>query len=158
MSAFDRYLQATIGRAEQEARADGSPTVEAAHLLLAVVDEPDPGTGPVLAAAGLDRAAVRAALEREFEHSLSVVGVSRAAHPLPRASGRPTHPGMGTSAKLALERGFAAAPRKADLRPTHLLLGLLLAEVGTVPRALGLAGVDRAALVADVRRVLTEPT
>ena len=155
MSPFDVYLDAALSRAGQEARADGSPTIEAAHLLLAVADEPDPAAQGVLEPAELDHAAVRAALDREFEHSLSAVGVSRAAHTLPRPSGLAAHPGIGTSAKLALERGFAAVPRKKDLRPAHLLLGLLLAEVGTVPRALALAGVDRVALLAAVRRALT---
>ena len=53
--------------------------------------------------------------------------------------------------KLALERGFASVTRKKDLRPAHLLLGILRAEVGTVPRALALAGVDQAALTARVQ-------
>jgi D-alanyl-D-alanine carboxypeptidase len=159
MSPFDVYLHAVLMRAGHEAREDGSPAVEAGHLLLAIAGEPHAGTRPVLEPAGLDRDAVRAALDREFEHSLSAVGVSRAAHTLPRPSGRPAHPDMGTSAKLALERGFAAVPRKKDLRPGHLLLGVLLAEVGPVPRALALAGVDRAALLAAVRQALTtDPT
>ena len=37
---------------------------------------------------------------------------------------------------------YAKAPRKNDVRPGHVLLGVLLADVGTVPRALALAGVD----------------
>jgi D-alanyl-D-alanine carboxypeptidase len=158
MSPFDRYLHAVLVRAEHEAREDGSATVEAGHLLLAIAGEGHADTRRVLEPAGLDRGAVRAALDREFEHSLSAVGVSRAAHTLPRPSGRPAHPGMGTSAKLVLERGFAAVPRKKDLRPGHLLLGVLMAEVGTVPRALALAGSDRAALLAAVRQALTDPT
>ena len=43
-----------------------------------------------------------------------------------------------------------------DLRPAHLLLGILLAEVGTVPRALTLAGIDRAELIVRIRQALTE--
>jgi D-alanyl-D-alanine carboxypeptidase len=65
---------------------------------------------------------------------------------------------MGTSAKLALERGFAGAARKKDLRPAHVLLGVLAAEVGTVPRALALAGFDRADLIARARRALPTET
>jgi ATP-dependent Clp protease ATP-binding subunit ClpA len=149
MSQFDRYLHAVLVQAEHEAREDGSPTIEAGHLLLAIAGEGHAGTRRVLEPAGLDRDAVRAALDREFEHSLSAVGVSRAAHTLPRPSGRPAHPGMGTSAKLALERAFAVVSRKKDLRPTHLLLGVLAAEFGTVPRALALLGTARQALTTD---------
>jgi ATP-dependent Clp protease ATP-binding subunit ClpA len=158
MSSFDRYLRAVLGRAEREARGDGSPTIEAGHLLLAIAGEGHADTRRVLEPAGLDRDAVRAALDREFEHSLSAVGVSRAAHTLPRPSGRPGHPGLGTSAKLALERGFAAVPRKKDLRPAHLLLGVLTAEVGTVPRALALAGSDRTTLLGAAQQALTTDT
>jgi ATP-dependent Clp protease ATP-binding subunit ClpA len=159
MSPFDAYVNAVLRRAAHEAREDGSPVVEAGHLLLAIAGEAHAATRRVLDPAGLDRDAVRAALDREFEHSLSAVGVSRAAHTLPRPSARPTRPDLGTSAKLALERGVAAVARKKDLRPAHLLLGVLLAEVGTVPRALALAGVDRVALLVAVRQALTaDPT
>ncbi|TDV54884.1 Clp protease N-terminal domain-containing protein [Actinophytocola oryzae] len=151
MSPIDRYLHAVIMRAGHEARADGCRTVEAEHLLLAVAAEPDPVVTGLLASAGLDRAGVETALAREFEHSLSVVGVSASAYELPPPSRLPVHPGMGTSARLALERGFASAPRKKDLRPARILLGILSAQAGTVPRALGIAGVDQDALLAGVR-------
>jgi D-alanyl-D-alanine carboxypeptidase len=154
-TAFDRYLPAVIERAEHEAREDGSPTIEATHLLLAVATDPEPGTARVLAAADLDDGVLRRALEREFEHSLSTVGVSATTYRLPRPSRLPSHPGMGTSAKLALERAFAAVAGKKDLRPAHLLLGILSAPVGTVPRALALAGFDREELVLRVRHELT---
>ncbi|MBO4271493.1 Clp protease N-terminal domain-containing protein [Microbispora triticiradicis] len=157
MAVIDTYLHAIITRAEHEAREDGSTTIEAQHLLLAIAGEPEPAIRQVLDQAGLDRLAIRDALEREFEHSLSMVGV-RTAYDLPPPSRLPTHPTMGTSAKLALERGFATAAtsRKKDLRPAHLLLGILSARVGTVPRALALAGVDQDALTTRVRRTLAE--
>jgi hypothetical protein len=44
--------------------------------------------------------------------------------------------------------------RKKDLQPAHLLLGILQAEAGTVPRALALAGVDRAGLAERARQAL----
>jgi ATP-dependent Clp protease ATP-binding subunit ClpA len=151
MTEFDTYLHAVLTRAEHEARDDGSKTIEAQHLLLAIAGE----GAPPLAEAGLDAKTLRGALAREFEHSLSAVGVSAASYDLPAPSTGPTHPKMGASAKLAMERGVVAAGKKKDLRPAHLLLGVLRAEVGTVPRALALAGVDQAALVADVERSLT---
>jgi hypothetical protein len=109
----------------------------------------------VLEPAGLDRGAVRAALDREFEHSLSAVGVSSRTYDLPAPSKGSTHPKMGASAKLVVERAFSSVPRKKDLRPAHLLLGLLRAEVGTVPRALALAGADRADLVTRAQQALS---
>lgn len=155
MSAFDKYLHAIIVRAQHEAHEDGSTTVEAPHLLLAIAGEPEPTTREVLESVGLDEHTVRGALEREFERSLSAVGVSRSTYDLPRPSRLSTHPTMGTSAKLALERGFASISRKKDLRPAHLLLGILSAQVGTVPRALALAGIDREDLTVRVRQTLT---
>jgi D-alanyl-D-alanine carboxypeptidase len=150
MTEFDMYLHAVLMRAGHEAREDGSKTIEAQHLLLAIAGE----GAPLLDAAGLDVQTLRGVLEREFEHSLSTVGVSAASYDLPAPSKGPMHPKMGASAKLAMERGVFTAGKKKDLRPAHLLLGVLRAEVGTVPRALALAGVDRDSLVAGVERSL----
>jgi D-alanyl-D-alanine carboxypeptidase len=155
MTAFDKYLHTIIVRGEHEARDDGSATIEAPHLLLAIAGEQEPTTHQVLASVGLDHQAVRDALDREFEHSLSAVGVSRTAYDLPSPSKAPDHPKMGASAKLALERGFSSVASKKDLQPAHLLLGILQARVGTVPRALALAGVDQTDLTARVQRALT---
>ncbi len=152
MTGFDTFLHAILTRAGQVATDDRSPTIEAQHLLLAIAAGEEPTTRQVLA--GLDHAALRAALDREFEHSLSTVGVSPAAYDLPRPSRSLGHPRIGASAKLAMERGFGTVARKKDLRPAHLLLGILRAQVGTVPRALALAGVDREELVDRAREVV----
>ncbi|MFF3445129.1 Clp protease N-terminal domain-containing protein [Streptosporangium sp. NPDC002721] len=157
MNTFDRYLHTVIMEGATEARRHGSATVEAQHLLLAVAAQE--GTAPqrVLASAGLDHRAILAALDREFEHSLSAVGVSPAFFGLPPSSTAPRRsPDMGATARLALDRGFASASRKKDLRPAHVLLGILLAEVGAVPRALALAGVDRTDLMTRVRSTITD--
>ncbi|MGJ6964859.1 Clp protease N-terminal domain-containing protein [Streptosporangium sp. G11] len=152
MSTFDRYLHTIITEGAIEARRQGSATVEAQHLLLAVTAQE--GTAPqrLLASAGLDHQATRAALDREFDHSLSAAGVSRASFgpSLPDTTLKRS-PALGATGKLALERGFASVSRKKDLRPAHLLLGILRAEVGTVPRALALAGVDRTDLLTRVQ-------
>lgn len=151
--AFDTYLQETLARAEQEARDDGSATIEAQHLLLAIAGGGEADTREVLTSSGVDQQTLRNALDREFEHSLGAVGVSHAALGLPRPTSSSIQPKMGTSVKLALERGLASVARK-DLRPMHLLLGVLQAEVGTVPRALTIAGIDRADLRARALRTL----
>ncbi|MEU3369351.1 Clp protease N-terminal domain-containing protein [Streptomyces sp. NPDC006711] len=154
MSAFDQYLHAVIVRAMDEAQDDGSATIDAHHLLLSLAADQGSTARQVLVSVGLDRTAVREALDREFEHSLSMVGVSAATYDLPRPSQASRQPKMGASARLALERGFASA-RKKDLRSAHLLLGILHAQIGTVPRALALAGIDQAELVNRVRQTLT---
>jgi D-alanyl-D-alanine carboxypeptidase len=153
MSAFDKYLHAVIVRAMDEAQNDGSATIDAHHLLLSLAADQGSTAQQVLASVGLDRAAVRAALDREFEHSLSMVGVSPAAYDLPWPSRASQQPKMGASARLALERSFSSA-RKKDLRSAHLLLGILQAQIGTVPRALALAGIDQAELADRVRQTL----
>jgi len=150
MSSFDKYLAGLLAVAAEEARDEGSATTEAHHLLLAIARE----GAPVLAAARLDHAAVRAALDDEFARSLAAAGV-RVDDGIPRATPLPAgSPQLGATAKAALERGFSHARRKSDCRPGHVLLGVLLTPVGTVPRALELAGADRAGLAEDVRREL----
>ncbi|MFC6084734.1 Clp protease N-terminal domain-containing protein [Sphaerisporangium aureirubrum] len=159
MAGIDHYINTITEQGRREARADGSPAVEAHHLLLAIAAEGEDATREVLGAAGLDHRAIRAALDREYEHSLGAAGVSLGAFDLPRATPAGALPdNLGASAKLALERGFSGVGRKKDLRPQHLLLGVLRAEVGTVPRALALAGVDRAALIAGLLRTLPAET
>jgi ATP-dependent Clp protease ATP-binding subunit ClpA len=153
MTTFSRYLRGILDRAGREARADRSTAIEAQHVLLAIAARPETPPGQVLASAGLDHRAVREALDREFEHSLNAAGVSRAGVELPPPSddpGRVTQ--LGASVRLAMERGVAGVPR--DPQPAHLLLGILQAQVGTVPRALALAGVDRAGLAVRVRQTL----
>jgi ATP-dependent Clp protease ATP-binding subunit ClpA len=153
---FEKFLAGVLDRAGHEARDSGSSTVEAQHLLLAIAAVEEPTTHQMLASAGLTYPSLRAALDREFEQSLAAAGVSLAALGGPAARSAPvSSPDIGASVKLALDRGFRGVARKRDLRPAHLLLGILLAEVGTVPRALALAGVDRPALIARVRRGLT---
>ncbi|GAA5771512.1 hypothetical protein Aros01_08051 [Streptosporangium roseum] len=154
MAAIDHYITTIIDRGAHEAHTDGSATIEAQHLLLAIAAERETVTHQALISAGLDHTAIGQALKREFEHSLNAVGVS-GAFDLPRPSSAPELPSrIGASATLALERTFASVARKKDLQPAHLLLGILQAQVGTVPRALALAGIDRAALMAYVVRML----
>jgi ATP-dependent Clp protease ATP-binding subunit ClpA len=139
-SRFTSDARRIVRCAENEARDFGSPAVEAEHLLLALTwtDE------ATMAAAGLDREAVALALQAERERSLTAVGISAADFDPPprRIDG---HPRMAASARLALERAVnAAAARKARrIVAGHILLGILQAEAGTVPRALAQAGVDR---------------
>jgi len=155
MTAFSRYIRGILDEAGQEARRDGSATVEAQHVLLAIAGQPQTPAAVVLSAVGLDQPAVRDALAREFEQSLAVAGVSTTTFDLPRPSRDPDRATqLGASVKLALERGVAGVRR--DPQPEHLLLGILRAQVGTVPRALALAGVDRTDLIARLRQTIPD--
>ena len=152
-----RPVTKILGLARAEAVADQSPTVEAEHLLLALSG---PGGGQahlLLAEAGLDHGAIQRALAADVERSLGAVGVQLGQSGLPRSSffpGRKVH--VGASVKLALHRAVAAskAQHASEIEPVYLLLGVLNARLGTVPRALDLAGVDRPALIA---RILAAP-
>jgi len=53
-----------------------------------------------------------------------------------------------------LERALKSAVGRGQIRPGHLLLGVLAAQAGTVPRALALAGADSGDLAARTRQAL----
>jgi D-alanyl-D-alanine carboxypeptidase len=149
MTTFDRFLRTILEQAGREAQRDHSATTEAQHVLLAMASESETEARELLESVGLNRGALRAALDLEVSHALSAAGVSVEISELQRTeSGTHRPPALGTSVRHALERGLGAL-REAP-RPAHLLLGILQAEVGTVPRALALAGFDRTALIARV--------
>lgn len=157
MREFAMYVQAVTERAAGEAQQAGSAAIEAEHLLLAIAAEEQDDVRRLLGSAGLDQQGIRDALEGEFRQSLGAAGISFEKDGLPGPSASPAKPSrLGTSGKLVIERGMAAAGTKKRLRPEHLLLGVLELNVGTVPRALELAGVDRAELKARVRESLSD--
>jgi len=148
---FQRFVadaRDTASLAQEIARRVASPTIEAEHILLALAEGRDAATQAILADAGLDPEGVREALERENERSLAAVGVSPHAFDLPPPARLVKSPRWAASAKLALERSLKVASARDDRRiePSHILLGVLEAPVGTVPRALEGAGIDRAGL------------
>jgi ATP-dependent Clp protease ATP-binding subunit ClpA len=158
---FERFgkdvRRAVVRAAEHEAQELGSPTVEAEHLLLALAA----GGGPaarVLSASGLDHDGLREALEQETERSLAAVGVDASMYWLGEVSARPPRSTrFGASAKRALERAgkVAVARRDGHISAAHLLVGILRADLGTVPRALVAAEKDRDALLSRAEGLLT---
>jgi hypothetical protein len=139
---------------EAEARADGARFVEADHVLLALAAS-DTDAGKVLVAAGLDRDRLAAALREERRQSLAFAGVGTLVQTLTAATESDRSVTFGTTAKAALARAFHASHRERSRRERldslDFLVGILSAELGTVPRALALAGVDRSALIARAR-------
>ena len=143
--------------AEVEAQSSRSPVVEAEHLLLAIAKQPGSDAGQLLASVGLTHSEVLKALEREFEASLAAAGVSVTVASLARPTPGPGHRvRLGASFKAAMARSVTAAAGSPRIRPEHLLLGILAAEQGTLPRALRLAGVDQAELAALAARALAQ--
>ena len=150
-------LKAVIVRSIDEAGARGAAKVEAEHLLLAIAASGDVAAG-ALADAGLDYAGVEAALRGEREHALRAAGIEPVAEERLQATGT-SRPGWGASIREALKRGKFAARRdrsratRERLTVADSLIGVLRADLGTVPRAFAYAGVDRAALIARLEQL-----
>lgn len=144
---FTKDAREVVRRASKEAEAAGSASVDAEHLLAALLAGPS-GVRATLARAGLDAGGWAEALAEEEAASLAAVGVDAADWAMVRPRPARGRSRVGASSKVALERTLRAAMGRGDRRigPEHVLLGVLAADVGRVPRALELAGVDRAAL------------
>jgi ATP-dependent Clp protease ATP-binding subunit ClpA len=159
MSAFTQYVRTTLGQAGREAQLDRSSKIEAQHVLLAISAQRDTPAARILLSAGLEPRVLHAAFERERAQSLRAAGVSLEGFGLPQHGaigaangGAALVTDLGASVRTALERGVSGVRRNP--RPEHLLLGILQAEQGTVPRALALAGIDRGALILCVQQSL----
>jgi ATP-dependent Clp protease ATP-binding subunit ClpA len=139
---FTRDARTVVKAAETHARGLGSATIEAEHLLLALASHTPPVTP--LEQAGLDHDAVLAALDAARDRSLTAVGIAAGDFDLPPAPVT-RHARFAASAKTALARAVKASAARHDGRIAagHVLLGLLAADAGTVPRALAAADVDR---------------
>jgi ATP-dependent Clp protease ATP-binding subunit ClpA len=147
-----------VRSARLEAVEDGSAAIEAEHVLLALTELTGTTTARLLAEAGLTRETVRAALDREWEESLSVAGVTVAVAELPKATpDRSRSPKIGETTKLLLKRAMdsAAATGGGRIGAAHLLAGALNTNRGRIPRALALAGINREALLTQATDAAT---
>lgn len=156
MARFVGDARRIARRATEVAGEVGARSVEAEHILLAVAGGPEGAVRARLAEARLDRDGILRALAAEEAHSLAAAGVARDGFDVPpRPAAHP--PGRwGASAKLALERAvrIAATRRERSVTAGHVVLGVLAATRGTVPRALAATGVDRAHLAARVEEAM----
>jgi ATP-dependent Clp protease ATP-binding subunit ClpA len=150
MSSDAKDVRSVLVRgAREEARLDGSPTIEAEHVLLALAGLEHTETARLLAEAGFTPDGIRAALDREWEQSLAVAGVRIEISHVPRATPEPgRRPRIGESTVRVLKRAMDSVSDLGGGRigAAHILIGLLDTKLGRVPRAFDLAGVDRAAL------------
>lgn len=148
---FGETTNRTFQIAHQEARKSGSRAVEAEHLLVALAANPTTVSGRVLIEAGLDHERLIALIREERRASLAYAGVEAPDAPLAPVSRRESPARLGTSANEAIRRGAAIGHRENRVRVgTDLLLGILGADLGTVPRILAIAGVERSRLEARV--------
>jgi ATP-dependent Clp protease ATP-binding subunit ClpA len=155
VTRFAEHTRAVVRQAGKEAEAAGSPVIEAEHLLLALASAPGTEAYDVLTADGLGHDAVSAALDEEMRQSLAVAGVVLPPGGLPGPSRDPARKArLGASSKRALQRALKASSGQRQIRPGHLLLGVLGAQAGTVPRALAVAGADQAGLIRRTKHVL----
>lgn len=145
-------LRPVLERAIEEARRRGSATVEAEHLLLAVAADGALAATAVLAEAGLGYEAIEAALREERGRSLAAAGIGPVDEERLVATPRRSRPGWGASAKAALKNAELGIGRTRGAE-RNLLIGVLQAELGTVPRALAIAGVDRDTLITRLRDI-----
>lgn len=142
---FTKDAKQIVMVAEKEAKALGSPSIEAEHLLLGYTSSPASSN---LAAAGLDRGALLEAIESDFETSLRAVGVSEHILAAAPRQGRARKPSFGASSRTALEKAYMAAKERGSRRieASHVAHGVLSAKRGTVPHALRSAGFELAEL------------
>ncbi|WP_139417788.1 Clp protease N-terminal domain-containing protein [Agromyces laixinhei] len=154
--ALDPTLKKVITDAIDEAIDRGASSVEAEHLLLAISAGHDVA-GRTLAEFGLDHDGVDAALRGERERSLRAAGIEPVAEERLAATRR-SRPTWGATVREALRRADFTAHRgrgraeRERLAVADALIGILRADLGTVPRALAYAGVDRAALIGALER------
>lgn len=142
-----RALRVSLARARTEAKRAGSRTLEAEHLILALASERDSEPAKLLAGAGLDYERLTDAFRDERRQSLAYAGVDI---PLPEPTEWRGTPVWSSSAKNAIigAHVFATEHGRRRLTSVDLLVGILEANLGTVPRAFDLAGIDREALIA----------
>jgi ATP-dependent Clp protease ATP-binding subunit ClpA len=138
---------------EVEAKRDRAEFIESEHMLLALASDPESEAGRLLHEAGLDHERLASALQEERRRTLAFAGMNAPSKELIEATELNTVLTYGTSAKTAFRRaliGSRERHRRPRLRGLDLLAGILQAELGTVPRALAIAGVDRVALMSRV--------
>ncbi len=139
-----------------EAKQDMAKFIEAEHMLLTLATNSDSDAGKLLNEAGLNYRQIASALRDERRRTLAFAGVEPLDEKQAAATELDSPLTLGTSAKTAIKRALMACrdgrPHRPRIQSTDLLLGILQAEFGTVPRTLAIAGVDRAALMARTRK------
>jgi ATP-dependent Clp protease ATP-binding subunit ClpA len=155
--ALPRQLHAIGQRAIAEATSRRATSVGAEHVLLAIAANPDAPAARALAAHGLDCAGLTAALVAERSRSLAAADIDPIDPASLASAPRTVKPAWGASVRDLLRAAdkpaakSAARAGKPGALEIELTISILRAELGTVPRALAIANVDRTAIVASLR-------
>jgi ATP-dependent Clp protease ATP-binding subunit ClpA len=143
-----------------EAKQDTAKFVEAEHMLLTLATNEDSDACRLLNESGLTYQRLSSALHEERRRTLAFAGVEPLDERKTAATELDRPLTLGTSAKVALKRALIASHDGRHRRPciesTELLLGILQAELGTVPRTLAIAGVDRGVLIVRTRNSMSQ--
>ena len=138
-----------------EAKQEAAKFIEAEHMLLTLAANEESDAGRLLHESGLTYRQLASALHDERRRSLSFAGVEPLDDQQTAATELDSPLTLGTSAKVAIKRALAVShdsrPGRPRIQSTDLLLGILQAELGTVPRTLAIAGIDRAELIARTK-------
>jgi ATP-dependent Clp protease ATP-binding subunit ClpA len=145
-----------------EAKQDAAKFVEAEHMLLTLATDEKSQACQLLNQSGLTYQQLMAALHEERRRTLAFAGVEPLDERQTAATELDRPLRLGTSAKAAIKRAMIASrdgrPRRPHIRSTDLLFGILQAELGTVPRTLAIAGIDRALLMARAEKPMSQAT
>ncbi|MFC4242051.1 Clp protease N-terminal domain-containing protein [Gryllotalpicola reticulitermitis] len=152
-------VRGIVQLAAVEASNRGSNVIEAEHLLLAIAFHRANPAARALAELGLDYAAIATALEAERARALSVAGIQPFAPERLASTQRDRRSRLGASFRDALARGhrFSSTQRRHTMGYTDVAIGILTAELGTVPRALAVSGFDRDALLHALSSIPESP-
>ncbi|NNC11420.1 hypothetical protein HII28_05945 [Planctomonas sp. JC2975] len=140
--------------AVEEAQRRGDSAVAPEHLMLAIAAGSDSRASAVLADFGIGHDALDHALDVEAARSLAVIGIDELDPALLTATNRTaTRPSWVSTTREVFRRAqVAGGRRRGRSAELDVLYGIVTANVGTVPRALEYAGVDRDALIGRVER------
>lgn len=153
----DRLPQPVRGvftKAVTEAQRRAASVIAPEHLLLALTLDTEAPAASLLAEFGLDHDTLDEALDEEQARSLAVVGIADLDPDLLDATRIAVRPAWASTTREVFRRAQPPGGRNRRRRSVELdlLAGIVTANVGTVPRALFYAGVDRDALIGRVTR------
>jgi ATP-dependent Clp protease ATP-binding subunit ClpB len=127
--------QEALAEAQSQAQARGHAEITPAHLLWALLGQPEGSTVPVLQKLGVSIDALRGQVEQVLEQQPKVQGGAQ--------------PQLGRSTSTVLDAAFKEADALKDeyVSTEHLLLAITAAKSDAAGRALREAGADREALL-----------